>query len=131
MATRPTDLIGFRHGPNRSSLVVDSLLSPLMELLLLLAMGHFVGDFTLQNDRMAVEKCPGQDQTLPWFWWLTAHAGTHALIVAVLTGMPWLGVAEWLLHGLIDYGKCRFGFSLGIDQALHLLCKVAWAYCAV
>lgn len=110
---------------------MGSLLSPLMELLLLLAMGHLVGDFTLQNDRMAVEKCPGSDQTLPWFWWLTAHAATHALIVALLTGAPLIGLAEWLLHGLIDYGKCRSGFRLGVDQAMHLLCKVIWVYCVI
>lgn len=39
-----------------------------LELFLLLAMGHFVGDFALQSDRMAVEKCQGRDHTLPWHW---------------------------------------------------------------
>lgn len=94
--------------------------------LALLAMGHFVGDFVLQNDRMAVEKCQGADVTLPWYWWLTGHAACHGLIVALLTGMPALGCAEWISHGLIDYAKCRRWFNLSVDQLLHLGCKAIW-----
>lgn len=95
-------------------------------LLALLAMGHFVGDFVLQNDRMAVEKCQGADVTLPWYWWLTGHAACHGLIVALLTGMPLLGCAEWISHWLIDYAKCRRCFNLLLDQLLHVLCKLIW-----
>ena len=40
----------------------------LLGTILMLFMGHFTGDFVLQNDRIAVEKCPGSDVTLPWFW---------------------------------------------------------------
>jgi hypothetical protein len=61
-----------------------------LELFALLAMGHFLGDFGLQSDRMAVEKCPGRDATLPGPWWLTAHAAIHGFLVAVLTGWPLL-----------------------------------------
>lgn len=96
----------------------------------LLAMGHFLGDFGLQSDRMAVEKCAGRDHTLPWPWWLTAHAGIHGFLVAVITGLPQLGLAEWLVHALIDHLKCRGRYGLGMDQALHLLCKLAWAVLA-
>ena len=45
--------------------------------LLMLFMGHFTGDFVLQNDRIAVEKCPGSDVTLPWYWWMIAHSACH------------------------------------------------------
>ena len=93
----------------------------------MLAMGHFLGDFGLQNDRMAVEKCPGRDVTLPWPWWLTAHAAIHGFLVALLTGLPLLGLAEWGVHALIDFCKCRGRYGLGTDQLLHLLCKLAWA----
>ena len=51
----------------------------------------------------------------------------HGLIVAVLTGIPLLGLAEWTLHGLIDDGKCRHRYSIVTDQLLHLGCKAAWA----
>ena len=96
------------------------------ELLALLAMGHFLGDFGLQSDRMAAEKCRGQDATLPWQWWLTGHAAIHGLIVALLTGVPALGLAEWGAHTLIDYGKCQHRYRIGVDQGLHLLCKLLW-----
>ena len=95
------------------------------ELFALLAMGHFLGDFGLQNDRMAVEKCAGRDVTLAWQWWLTAHAAIHGFLVAVITGLPLLGLAEWLAHALIDFGKCRCRFSLFVDQCLHLGTKLA------
>jgi len=98
-----------------------------LEMFLLLAMGHFVGDFAFQGDRMAVEKCAGKDHTLSWQWWLTAHSAIHAFLVALLTGVVWLGVAEWLLHGAIDIGKCRHRYGMGMDQLLHLGCKAIWA----
>ena len=96
-------------------------------LFLLLVMGHFLGDFALQSDRMAQEKCAGADPTLPWWIWLTAYGAIHGLIVAVLSGLPLLGLCEWVVHGWIDYGKCRHRYSLVTDQLLHLSCKAAWA----
>lgn len=98
-----------------------------LALFALLAMGHFLGDFGLQNDRMAVEKCAGRDVTLPWQWWLTAHAAIHGLLVALITGLPWLGLAEWAVHAWIDHCKCRGRYGLGVDQLLHLLSKLGWA----
>lgn len=100
-------------------------------LLALLVMAHFLGDFGLQSDRMAVEKCPGCDRTLPWPWWLTAHAAIHGLLVALLTGLPLLGLAEWAAHAVIDLFKCRGRYSLAVDQLLHLLCKLLWTALAV
>lgn len=103
-----------------------------LNLFLLLAMGHFVGDFALQSDRMAREKCPRvKRNTLHWGWWLGAHAGIHAFLVAMLTGMPLLGLAEWVLHAGIDLGKCRRLYSIGMDQVLHLGCKLLWVAVAL
>ena len=96
------------------------------ELFALLAMGHFLGDFGLQNDRMAVEKCPGRDVTLAWQWWLLAHAAIHGFLVALITGLPLLGLAEWVAHALIDLGKCRYRYNLSVDQGLHLGSKLVW-----
>jgi hypothetical protein len=89
-------------------------------------MAHFLCDFGLQSDRMAREKCPGCDSTLPWGWWLTAHAAIHGLAVALLTGLPPLGVAEMAIHALIDHSKCAGRISLSVDQTLHMLCKGLW-----
>lgn len=97
-----------------------------VSLLPLLLMAHFLCDFSLQSDRMAKEKCRGCDQTLPWGWWLTAHTAIHGLAVALLTGVPLLGVAEMAVHALIDQNKCGGRISLRTDQVLHLLCKVLW-----
>ena len=98
-----------------------------LNLFLLLVMAHFLADFGLQNDRMAVEKCPGKDVTLPWQWWLGSHAAIHGFFVAVLTGVPLLGLGEWVIHALIDMAKCRKAYGLKADQVLHLLAKVLWA----
>ncbi len=97
-----------------------------LDLFLLLAMGHFLADFALQSDRMAQEKCPQARGVLPWGWWLAAHAGIHGFLVAVISGVPLLGLAEWILHAAIDLGKCRRVYSIGVDQALHLGCKLLW-----
>jgi hypothetical protein len=67
---------------------------------------------------------------LPWGWWLTAHAAIHGFVVAWITGLPLLGLAEWLVHACIDLGKCRGCYRLNLDQTLHLLCKLLWAVLA-
>ena len=102
-----------------------------LDLLILLILGHFLADYPLQGDKMAVEKCPGKDVTLDWRWWLSAHAGTHGFVVALLSGIPLLGVAEMVAHGLIDFGKCRLGYKLIVDQAMHWACKVIWVACVM
>jgi len=98
---------------------------------LMLAMAHFVGDFALQSDRMAREKCPGCGVTLGWGWWLTAHAAIHGFLVAAVTQIPLLGVAEWIVHMLVDVGKCRRIWNLPFDQALHIITKALWAWLAI
>ena len=102
-----------------------------LDMLLLLITAHFVADFVLQNEKMAVEKCPGRDVTLHWSWWMTGHSALHGLSVALITGFPVLGLAEWLAHFCIDYGKCRGFFNLGVDQTVHVLCKLVWVSCLV
>ena len=104
---------------------VASLAEQPFKLLILLVLGHFLADFPLQNDRMAVEKCPGNDAVLDWRWWLAAHSATHGFVVAILTGAPFLGSCrKWSFHASIDYGKCRFRYSIVADQLMHGVCKV-------
>lgn len=102
-----------------------------LELFLMLTMGHFLGDFGLQSDRMAREKCPGNGVTLGWGWWLSSHAAIHGFIVGLVTQMPLLGLAEWLVHIVIDIGKCRHLWRLNVDQSLHIGTKVLWAFIAI
>ena len=101
------------------------------ELLLLLVLTHFLCDFGLQSDRMACEKCPGKGVTLDWGWWLFSHAAIHGFIVATVTGVAWLGLAELAIHCLIDVAKCRKLTTLVFDQAVHLAVKLVWAAVAV
>jgi len=102
-----------------------------INLLVMLALGHFLGDFALQSDRMANEKCPGQNSVLPWQWWLGSHGAIHGFLVALITGQAWLGLLEWVAHITIDRCKCRHTFGLKGDQLLHLSCKVVWTLLAV
>lgn len=107
-------------------------------MLFFLLAGHALMDFALQSDPMAVCKCrraahPLQ-QSVPWFYWLTAHALLHGAAVGGVV-FWWVGdptlvvgfaVAETVIHWLIDFGKCEKRYGIHADQGLHVLCKVAW-----
>lgn len=97
-----------------------------MTLFYLLA-AHGVCDYPLQGDFLARGKnhtapLPG----VPWYQCLIWHAMIHAGAVALITGSLWLGIAEFIAHCLIDFGKCSGWFGFNTDQALHVVCKIAW-----
>ena len=96
-------------------------------LFLKLCVGHFVCDYPLQGDFLAraknhLQPIPG----VPWQWALLAHAGIQGGMVAYVTGVWWLGLAEVLLHCRIDYLKCAGRICFDEDQVKHLMCKGAW-----
>lgn len=107
-------------------------------MLFLLIAGHALGDFPLQPDAMATCKCrkaklPLQDE-VPWYYWMTAHALVHGFITALIVAF-WtenkelavmVGLLETSIHWIIDALKCEGVFGIHVDQALHVLCKVAW-----
>lgn len=112
-------------------------------LFLVLCFGHCLCDYPLQSDKIARGKNPAlmeaataeetkqeKEEKIAWAYWMAGHAGTHALAVSLLTGNAWLGLAEFVAHFLIDWGKCRGLFALGVDQGLHLGCKAAWTLLA-
>jgi hypothetical protein len=99
--------------------------SPLMLIALLGA--HWFFDYAGQGDFMAKAKnstapIPG----VPWRQVLIAHAGIHAAAVALITGVWWLFLAEYVAHYAIDDMKCRGHISFNTDQALHIYFKVLW-----
>ena len=111
----------------------DGLLG-LIELWAVLMIGHALADFSLQTEFMARAKnrhVPHGYPDLPtrtlWVYCLTAHALVHAGAVWLITGNAAFGLAEFILHWLIDWmrieGK-RVNFHL--DQALHIACKVIY-----
>lgn len=94
--------------------------------------GHALCDYPLQGDFLARAKnrfaaLPG----VPWYQALGAHAIIHGAAVALITGMPLLGLAEALCHAIIDDMKCAGRISFNGDQAMHVFCKAVWVTVAL
>jgi hypothetical protein len=110
----------------------------LFALLFFLIAAHALMDYSLQNDAMAVCKCPKANTPLaasvPWYYWLTAHALLHGAAVGAVfrwMGFDWnvvaaLATAETVIHWFVDLGKCEKLYPLYVDQSIHILCKLAW-----
>lgn len=103
-----------------------------------LLMGHALADFALQSDSMARGKNrnrkpdmsvvpPGQSYQPSWFYWLTAHALIHGMVVWLITGNIYFGLGESVAHWVIDFGKCESWYGIHTDQAMHIIWKVAWS----
>ena len=97
-----------------------------------LLVGHSIADYGLQTDwlerhkqRSAWAHLPAS-QRINWIIPLTAHASIHAGAVALATGSIALGMVELIAHWLIDLAKGEGWFGFAPDQALHILCKLAW-----
>lgn len=102
---------------------------------------HFLADFLLQTDWMAA----GKDRPKGWLLPLAAHAGVHgamtaALFLIVAPPLAWLGLADMLIHGVIDRLKSistrrsaltprqtAFWWLFGLDQSLHHLTHIGLA----
>jgi len=112
---------------------------PTLARLLLLLAGHALCDYPLQGDFLA----RGKNRTapiagIPWWQCLTAHALIHAGMVYLVTRSLWFALAELVIHWLTDYSRCEGWFGSGssttnarafnIDQAIHVACKIAWAF---
>lgn len=97
-----------------------------------LFIAHALADYPLQGDFLSKAKNPAAPiPGVPWQQAMMAHALIHAGAVWLITGMWWLGVAEFFAHWITDYSKCRGRLSFDEDQAIHFTCKVAWAAIAV
>ena len=100
-----------------------------LETLLLLIAAHAYFDYAGQGDFMA--KAKNQEAPIPgvpWYQPLTAHAAIHGGAVGLITGSLWLGIAEFVVHWVTDHLKCHCFISYNTDQAVHVGCKVLWAY---
>jgi hypothetical protein len=117
----------------------------MMVLFFWLLVGHALADFPLQGDFLSRAKRADSGLPMPSWLALSTHSLIHAGVVALLTSSMWLGLSEFALHWSIDYAKCE-GWLGGryhrkeiwidpaveqraftIDQALHVVCKIAWA----
>lgn len=99
-----------------------------LALLFWLLVGHFLADYPLQGDFLAQAK--NRHTPLGQLYWkhaLTAHSAIQAGVVALITGSVALGLVEFVFHWYTDFLKCDRKLTLNQDQAVHLLCKLAYA----
>ena len=102
-----------------------------------LLIGHVLADYPLQGAFLSVAKNRHADASALfggkpaprglWIHALTAHSLVHAGAVWIVTGSLALGMAEWVLHWVIDFAKCEKWTSYTADQFLHVACKLVFA----
>jgi hypothetical protein len=107
-----------------------------LSLFFALCCGHALADFPLQGDFIARGKnrhAPllnvpvGQMPQAVWTHCLTAHALIHAGTVWLITGSVIFGLIELVAHWCIDFAKCENWTGIHSDQAMHYVCKAAYA----
>jgi hypothetical protein len=110
----------------------------LVALLFFLITTHALMDYALQSDAIATCKCRKFEspvsKAVPWYYWLSAHAILHGASIGAVVrwfGFDWtavatLALAETVLHWFIDLGKCERLYGIDIDQAFHVICRLAW-----
>lgn len=92
---------------------------------------HFLFDYPLQGDFLSKAKnsansVPG----VPWYHAMFAHTFMHGAAVTLVTGMWTLGLLEMVIHWITDNLKCNGKLTYSQDQAIHIICKLVWAYIA-
>lgn len=110
-----------------------------LQALFALCIGHAIADFPLQGEYLATGKNRRflirlQDPSRPvhiWFACMSAHCLIHAGFVWLITGSSLLGFVEFVIHWLIDTVKCEGKTTFNQDQALHIICKIAYVSAAM
>ena|ERR1700692_1821146 len=103
-------------------------------ILILLITAHFIADYPLQGEFLAIQKnpwLPEDKRFAPWYQAMTAHCFIHAGFVFLITGNVWFFFVELIAHFITDVGKCSKAMSYNVDQIIHVLWKVAFAYMVV
>lgn len=113
------------------------------QMLFLYVAGHSLADTALQKHDMGggknrhnpidMSKVPvGQKPLNLAFMWLLHHILIQGLIVTFISYFitrniilsTSLGMVEFVLHGLIDFGKCESWYNPYVDQSLHIISKI-------
>lgn len=96
-----------------------------LQMALLLTSLHFLADFPLQGEYIAMNK--GPDSGSPhWAWIMSTHCSIHSGFVLLVTGSALLFVLEFLLHFTLDVAKCKGMIGFSTDQIIHLISKYVW-----
>jgi hypothetical protein len=113
----------------------------ILALYLAFRLKQFICDFLLQNDWMALNKGkPGWEGYRALLSHAAVHGvGTTAIMVLFAPSFWWLGVADFIVHGLVDrlkgiysyqkgwsYKDRWFWWSFGLDQEAHNLTHLAY-----
>ena len=89
-----------------------------------------VTDVALQTEWMSYGKCctsPVVVTEIPWYFPMGAHSMVNGCGVWLVTGNAYLGLAESILHFIIDYCKCKFIIGVNLDILFHIICRVIYA----
>lgn len=106
----------------------------MIELIIKMIGSHILADFVFQSDTMAkmknrhyidpeLKKRFGKKYKPSWYFWLSAHALTHGIVLFLLTGIWELFIIESIAHFIIDFMKCEKWTTMKLDQALHYITK--------
>lgn len=113
----------------------------LLILYLVFRLKHFVCDFMLQSDWMALNKGrPGKEGYQALFSHTVIHAiGTLLIVLVFAPNLWWLGLLDLLIHSIVDRLKgiltlkkgwkardTMFWWAFGVDQELHNLTHIAY-----
>ena len=107
--------------------LITNMEEKMIELIFLLIASHFIADYPLQSEAIALGKNRNIEYAkfgVPWYYWLTAHSFVHAMGVYLVTQNVYLGLVELFCHFSIDFLKCEGKINLHVDQILHILCKI-------
>lgn len=89
---------------------------------------HYLADYPLQGDFIARAKNKfASIEGVPWYQAMSAHCFIHAFLVWFITGLWILFVAEFVLHWVTDYYKCKGVLNFNQDQYIHLTSKLLYA----
>ena len=100
-----------------------------LTVLLLLLLGHVIGDFFLQPNAWVKDKNTHQGRSRALYYHGLVHGAIALAIVSLATatsvlGSLFIGLLFAVIHGLIDYVKVKVGQGFSwfiIDQLLHVL----------
>lgn len=102
------------------------------ELFLLLGC-HAFGDYVFQSDWVGKYKNRHNAKDLEpyglkdaWWYVLPCHGLTHGVLVYFVTQSLWVGIAEFVIHTVVDFLKCEKKITFHQDQIIHLACKFFW-----
>lgn len=99
-----------------------------MDNIIYLFIAHFIGDFFLQSDEMAINKSKS-------VWWLSLHTLVYSAVL-ILFGIKF-AIINFILHFIIDFFSSKitsylwkkeerhwFFTVIGLDQMLHSICLI-------